>query len=104
MYASSRSSETSHAPTWTLLPLTPSVNTPRHPGRYGLAQPLHVICADAGTGVSQTAPSAIMHVIRLNITGLRLYSREWKGMLTTERSWPNAVVGWVTTRMRRRSL
>src|SRR5207244_8187352 len=81
--APSRSSLTSHAPSLNRLPVTPSVNTPRHPGRYGLAQPLHVICADAGTGVSQTTPSAITHIIRLNITRLR---SSWPTARTSDRA------------------
>jgi hypothetical protein len=68
-YARSRSSVTSHAPTRNRLPVTPSVNTPRHPGRYGFAQPLHVIWAEAGLGSSHELPAiANAQIARLNVT------------------------------------
>src|SRR5215510_2888459 len=45
-YGVSRSSLTYQAPTLNRPPsVTPSVNTPRQPGRYGFAQPLQVIAA-----------------------------------------------------------
>jgi hypothetical protein len=66
-YARSRSSAKSHAPTLNRLPLTPSVNTPRQPGRYGFAQPLHVIWAE-GFGTNHAEPTtANTQIARLNI-------------------------------------
>jgi hypothetical protein len=61
-YAVSRSSATSHAPMRTRLPTTPSVRTPRQPGRYAFAQPAHVWPL-AGTGISETTNARIAVVI-----------------------------------------
>ena len=64
-----RSSDTTHAPSFMRLPVTPSVNTPCHPGRYGFAQPLHVIWAEAAGGMSQATPlTATAQMVRLNNT------------------------------------
>jgi hypothetical protein len=52
------------------LPVTfASAATPRQPGRYGFAQPAHVIWADAGVGTSQAAAERpIVQMSRLNMT------------------------------------
>jgi hypothetical protein len=43
------------------------VSTPRQPGRYGFAQPLHVTCADAGAGKSHVDPKISDAIILRNI-------------------------------------
>jgi hypothetical protein len=52
-YAWSRVSASSHAPSLIRPGTAPSASTPRQPGRYGFAQPAHVIWPAAGDGSRQ---------------------------------------------------
>jgi hypothetical protein len=71
-YAWSRSSATNHAPSLNRPPATPSVDTPTNLGRFGFAQPLHVIWADAAVGNNVATPNAIAQISPLN-----MFPRGW---------------------------